>query len=82
MRLFGVIFPVGCAIVLPNMATIVGIIGGVAATALGGIVPFWMYMAEYGDDLSKWEQALCIAAIVITAGFGGWATVDSLVECI
>ena len=79
VRLFGAVFPIACAMVIPSMASFVSLIGAVAATTLGAIIPLLMYQQAFGPGLSIWMFAIGGCMLVVTVVFGAWAVVSSLV---
>jgi len=75
-----VLLPTVLGMALPHMAEAMGVLGGLATTMFGALIPFTMYMVCFEHDLTKLERAgWAILAIIVTV-LGLWAAIVSAAE--
>ena len=78
VRLCGAIVPVALAMVIPSMATFLSILGAVAATTLGSILPVWLYLTEFSLTLSPHMKGLGVLVLSTTFAFSIWSIYDAI----
>lgn len=80
VRLGVVLVPSTLAALFPYMADAMGVIGGVAMTLMGGVIPFFMYIRVFESSITpvrKWGLRITSVVMLI---FGMLATVQSLAD--
>ena len=82
IRFHAVTLPTIAAILFPYMGECVGIIGGAAMTMLGCVIPYTMYLAEFGVAMPSEKKWLLYAALAVGCLLGLLATIESTVALV
>lgn len=80
LRVVIVVVPVLLAMVFPYMAEAIGVIGGLAMTFFGAIIPYGMYLKHFNDELSVATKAFLMFVIASSSVLGGLASGQSLMN--
>ena len=78
VRLCGAVVPVALAMVIPSMATFLSILGAVAATTLGSILPIWLYLTEFSLTLPPHMKGIGVLVLTTTFAFSIWSIYDAI----
>jgi len=77
-----VLVPVAIAIVFPYMAEAIGVIGGLAMTFFGAVIPYGMYMQLYSEEMSFLHKASFVGIVTLALILGTLASVQSMMNLI